>query len=466
MGKLARIFSLLVLLGSGVNAQTLRDTLSISVKDLPLNQVLDSITIKTGYSFIYNADLINKSNLYLVTRNQTSLDDLLSYLLTGTNLKYEKDNDQIIITKAGSKRSTTRPFVPGTVISGKVVDAETGHPLEAVNVFINGTTIGTSTDSLGNYAIIADLGVVQIVFSHVEFAGSSISRRISDQNPIRADMKLSRATILLPEVEVSIDPLVPDNSRMRYFNSFRKELLGMSNNSMNCTITNPEIIDFTKTDDPENYEATAPKPVVIINRNLGYKLHTLLENFQKEDNLTTFHVKVRFEELPPPKPKWERYWERNRLKAYKGSKEHFLRSIVSGTCDQEGFVLHRFNSFEELAMNQQVEITGDEIIEYTSNPEEVVLKFDFFLLIEYTRERPDPGFYTQSIEGDIRTTYSHIYGLTDLYHQKSVLRLKNGRLTIERSGLNYNKFAVDVFGYWSWERVGELLPSNYKPGIR
>lgn len=466
MGKLARIFSLLILLGSGVHAQTLRDTLSLSVKDLPLNQVLDTISAKTGYSFIYNADLINKNNLYLVTRDQATLSDLLTYLLTGTNLKYEVDEDQIIITKIGPKKFSSRPFVPGTVISGKVVDAESGYPLESVNVFINGTTIGTSTDSLGNYAIIADLGVVQIVFSHIEYVSSSISRRISDQNPIRADMKLSRATILLPEVEVSIDPLVSDNSRMRYFNSFRKELLGMSSNSMNCTILNPEIIDFTKTDDPQTYEAVATEPVVIINRNLGYKLHTLLENFQKEDNLTTFHVKVRFEELPPPKPKWERYWDRNRLKAYKGSKEHFLRSLMSGTCDQEGFVLYRVNSFDELALNRQVEISDEEIIEYTSNPEEVVLKFDFFLLVEYIRERPDPGYYTQSVEGDIRTTYSHIYGLTDYYKQKSVLRLKNGRLTIERSGLNYNKFAVDVFGYWSWERVGELLPSNYKPVTR
>ena len=159
---------------------------------------------------------------------------MLDYLLTGTNLKYDIERDQIIINRVGPKRSASRPFVPGTVISGKVVDSESGLPIESVNVFLNGTTIGTVTDSLGNYALIADLGVIQIVFPTLSTIPCR-SQKDSDQVPMRVDAKMTRAVIILPEVSIETDPLVGDNQRAKYYNLFRKELLGMSNNSMNCS---------------------------------------------------------------------------------------------------------------------------------------------------------------------------------------------------------------------------------------
>ena len=61
----------------------------------------------------------------------------------------------------------------GTV-SGVVTDGETGTPLPGVNVLIQGTTTGVSTDFDGNYSISAANGQV-LVFSYLGFESQAIS---------------------------------------------------------------------------------------------------------------------------------------------------------------------------------------------------------------------------------------------------------------------------------------------------
>ena len=59
-------------------------------------------------------------------------------------------------------------------VSGKVVDSETGTPLPGVNVIIQGTSTGVSTDFDGNYQISVPQGAV-LDFSFVSFENQSIT---------------------------------------------------------------------------------------------------------------------------------------------------------------------------------------------------------------------------------------------------------------------------------------------------
>ncbi|MGV8096294.1 MAG: carboxypeptidase-like regulatory domain-containing protein [Mangrovibacterium sp.] len=46
-----------------------------------------------------------------------------------------------------------RVFAQQSAISGTVTDAQTGEPIPYVSIVFQGTTIGTVTDSTGNYSI-------------------------------------------------------------------------------------------------------------------------------------------------------------------------------------------------------------------------------------------------------------------------------------------------------------------------
>jgi hypothetical protein len=59
-------------------------------------------------------------------------------------------------------------------VSGNVVDSETGTPLPGVNVVIQGTSTGVSTDFDGNYQISVSQGAV-LEFSFIGFENQAIT---------------------------------------------------------------------------------------------------------------------------------------------------------------------------------------------------------------------------------------------------------------------------------------------------
>jgi TonB-linked SusC/RagA family outer membrane protein len=60
-------------------------------------------------------------------------------------------------------------------VSGKVTSEEDGLPLPGVNVLVKGTTIGTVTDSEGNYSIAVQSGESTLVFSFIGFLMQEVS---------------------------------------------------------------------------------------------------------------------------------------------------------------------------------------------------------------------------------------------------------------------------------------------------
>ncbi|MGB3618651.1 MAG: carboxypeptidase-like regulatory domain-containing protein, partial [Catalinimonas sp.] len=59
-------------------------------------------------------------------------------------------------------------------ITGKVVDEETGEELIGVNVLIEGTTMGSSTDLSGVYNISIEPGTYNIVATYISYTNQTI----------------------------------------------------------------------------------------------------------------------------------------------------------------------------------------------------------------------------------------------------------------------------------------------------
>ncbi len=89
-------------------------------------------------------------------------------------------------------------------ITGRVIDAETGEPLPGVNVYIEGTTLGSTTDANGEYVIIGVRpGVYTVIASMVGYARERKEGvRVSVDLTTRVDFALRPEVIMGEEVVV------------------------------------------------------------------------------------------------------------------------------------------------------------------------------------------------------------------------------------------------------------------------
>lgn len=83
-------------------------------------------------------------------------------------------------------------FIPGTIwaqestVSGKVTEAGTNEPMPGVNVLIEGTTQGTTTDLQGNYAIKIPGPETSLIFSFIGYQTQTI--KVGKQNLINISL--------------------------------------------------------------------------------------------------------------------------------------------------------------------------------------------------------------------------------------------------------------------------------------
>jgi len=78
-------------------------------------------------------------------------------------------------------------------VSGNITDDESGEPVYGASVFISGTTVGTSTDTLGNYQLfLPDYeGKLQMAVSHVGYR--SVSRDVETRQASQTNNVVSSA---------------------------------------------------------------------------------------------------------------------------------------------------------------------------------------------------------------------------------------------------------------------------------
>lgn len=444
------------------HAQTTDDTLSLTFKDLPLELVLDSITYKTGYYFSYNADILPPGSLYTLDRKRIHIDKLLNELLVGTNLEYTRQEDQIIIRRnlkindpipnSGSQQNIQ--------ISGWVRDMKTKDPIVGVNVYLNGTTIGAVTDQFGNYSISnVSRDNYVVVFSFVGYELVSYTLKPGSNNYYAVNCLMVDKVFTLEQVEVSSSPFIDESDWPKFYRLFKSQFIGNTSFASRCNILNPEVLNFAFNNDTETYYAYADEPIIMENQALGYIVYFNLINYEANQMDARFHVVARFEELESKSRGLQKRWKKNRIKSYLGSPFHFFKSLASGTLEHEGYSIFLMDK-DKL---EKRSIKSDEVLKIGANGNKY-LSFDEYLAIEYHREY-EPIEYREYVNRDNPFYYSGVstekIGIRNSNPQSTVLELKSNDIRIYKSGQVQSPENLVYYGYWSWERMAELMPVNY-----
>ncbi len=127
-------------------------TVTLSVTNEPLKDVLSNIESQTGYLFVVNNN-INTAEPVSVTANSEALPKVLDRMLKGKGMYYAIEGSNIVLTR-------NRPLAAAdedksdmlTTITGRVFDEE-GEPAIGASVRIKGAEGGVVTDVDGNFTL-------------------------------------------------------------------------------------------------------------------------------------------------------------------------------------------------------------------------------------------------------------------------------------------------------------------------
>src|SRR3546814_274150 len=120
--------------------------MSVSLKKVPLEEALNTITEKRGYHRLYNYEkCANAHHPVIIKRRRGTISEIMKACLKGLPLSYRIVNNTIIITPKALPSSA--PEIRKPIIVAGIVTDSTGAPLPGVAVFDKtNKRIGTSTD--------------------------------------------------------------------------------------------------------------------------------------------------------------------------------------------------------------------------------------------------------------------------------------------------------------------------------
>ena len=122
--------------------------LTLNLKNVSIEQVLNEIETKTTYRFLYNKDLVDIQRKITKVSKKQSVAKILDQIFEGTDITYSVNGKQIVLTKAEKKS----PSQTTKKISGIITD-QNGVPIIGASIVINGTMKGTISDVDGKFYI-------------------------------------------------------------------------------------------------------------------------------------------------------------------------------------------------------------------------------------------------------------------------------------------------------------------------
>jgi hypothetical protein len=220
------------------------------------------------------------------------------------------------------------------IVKGQITDATDGLPVEGANIFIANTTIGTSSDEMGNFSItVSGNGSFEIVVSHVAYK-SNVLKINTPQSFHRHDVAL--------EINELQEIVVTARSRHKQkdINLFWSKILGEKPSKEGMEVLNPDKVYFFLNND-KILKVSCKEPIEVINHQMGYRIKYVLNNFQHDyrKKTTTFSGMPHFEELIPQDDLQKNRWEKKRQEVYAFSTTHFFRALYRKQIHKEGFLL-------------------------------------------------------------------------------------------------------------------------------
>lgn len=376
------------------------------------------------------------------------------------------------------------------LVTGTVMDAEKNIPVGGASVYLNNTSIGTSTGQGGKFELQVPQGKFELIVSSIGYQTYNLP--LSQSN---TDTLVIRLKPRAKELENVVVEAYEKEGWQKWGAFFLRNFIGTSEHANGCRILNKEAIRFRNSKKTGMLTAHADEPLIIENRSLGYTIRYQLEEF-RYDHKTGHLLYQGFPFFEPMKSGAvrEKKWAEKRNDAYYGSMLHFMRSLYRNRVMEEGFEVRSLQKHPNLEKQRvkdlhrqsldlvhgkamvMIQPQGDSAAYYSSvmrQPnsfdsigktvlpgDSIAFAFDsvtaglyfkdYLLVIykngtaprEYRNQLPDPG---PSMTSQIQL-------------------LSEEAVEVHANGNYIDPANLLASGYWSWaEKIATMLPFDYKP---
>lgn len=317
----------------------------------------------------------------------------------------------------------------GTIL-GEIIESGTNEPLRDANIYLSNTTIGTTSNESGVFRISnLDPGIYQVVVRYIGFKEKVFTIQVESGALIdMGTVSLARDQVNLNDVNVTSSK---DEEWQNNLNRFKSIFMGENYNPDNIRIVNPEILEFDTDFSNTNITVSAADELQIENEALGYNLFITLLTFQwnLRDDGGQYFFTARINEMTSNQAEEKEKWIQARRKAYKGSFNHFLKTLTEQSFDDHFDIMN--GKIEYMGVNT---MQGMEANQFLATP----WRNGEALQIRHK----DTGELSE-----ITFTFDNYLYLDD---QGNLLNQENVYLT----------------GQWSNDRMSVYLPQNYTPVVK
>ena len=340
------------------------------------------------------------------------------------------------------------------LITGKVMDALTKLPLLGASVFAQNTTIGTATDQQGNFTLRLLNGGYDLIITFTGY--QTVTRRITTADALDKNIviEVAQKEKALEDVVIKSSNEVKDGL-IKYGSFFEENFIGKTINSNQCVIKNKDVLHFYFYKKKNRLKVLATAPLEIENTALGYTIKYTLDSFTHEygTQMSTYSGYPLFKDMPPADEAQKTGWYNNRLKAYQGSMLHFMRSVHDKKIKEEGFEIQLVAKTNEIetaipvqdfygAINYSIN-DSTQLVEITPNQQNMA--------VLYNRQAPAPLYLAAT--GDVPRKF-----------QLSILTIAPDQsIGIEQNGYFFDQNDIVINGYWTWQKVADVLPYDFRP---
>lgn len=445
---------------SGQQIVNLQQKVDISYQNKKLGSILKRLRKEYDVKFSYSNSLLPLKKKMSLQVNQVTLDEALHQLFDPIAIQYTLIGDQVALKKKRLSQaaetvlidSTARDSLLPVSVNLVLTDAITGAPVPDVHLYQKKELIGISNQQ-GAYSLtLNDSSKIRISLSHIgyEVLTQSVDPKVKNRYVFTLIPKIEE----LKKITISINR---DRRWKRLFKRFKRRFMGTSTNAQKCRILNPWIVTFEETPKGIKLKNNLPDTLRIKNPALGYSLEFLLKKFKEEDERVYYTGDCWFNELKPKNKAEYKRWTKNRRRAYQGSIAHFLAALVNDRVQQEGFELSATPFVPPTSPSNYIHVSANQILSKGQRPNEYVLHSDYYLKVVYNRELEEYNYLR------LQKSYNpQVKPKLNPKSQKSWLWLNQASIVFDtRCEVIYNADKVHRLGYWSWEGVGEMLPSSY-----
>lgn len=140
---------MLVMQGWAVESYSQRTVLNLNLQHADLIKVLEEIENQSDYYFLFNYEQVNTGQKVDVSVVNSSIEETLKTVLSGTGLKYSISDRQIVISRSEEGTpNTSAQQLPK--VTGKVSSSQ-GEPVPGVTILVKGSNNGTISNADGTF---------------------------------------------------------------------------------------------------------------------------------------------------------------------------------------------------------------------------------------------------------------------------------------------------------------------------